>query len=345
MTPKNDTDQMSSQATIATDEAIYNLDPVQREAYEWIARVVSGGMASADVEAMKVWYGKSAAHKAAYSEARGVWQSLGPIASESIRGSDGVAPDRLARAPRVDGAKSPSRRIFLGGAIAASVSYVVVRPPLELWPSYTELMADFRTGVGERRQVTLANRVSLDLNTRTSIAVRSQSDDATQIELLSGEAAISTDATAPSLTIIAGNGRITATEADLNLRCDRSQVSISCLKGRLMVDRGGQFMPLSQHPQVSYNDQEIGAVTGSNPETVTAWQHSLLIFDSTPVDQIIAEVNRYRAGRIVLMNKEIGRRLLTARFKTAETNKIILQIVKIFGATATQLPGNVVLLT
>ncbi len=45
------------------------------------------------------------------------------------------------------------------------------------------------------------------------------------------------------------------------------------------------------------------------------------------------------------MNEEIGQRLLTARLPTTETDKIVTQIVQIFGAKARTLPGGIVILT
>jgi transmembrane sensor len=243
----------------------------------------------------------------------------------------------------------PARRFFLGGALAAaaaaSVAYVAVRPPLDLWPSYTELMADFRTGAGERRQVLLSDNVSLDLNTRTSIAVLSQSPERTEIELLAGEAAIATGASGAPLTVIAANARLDATHAEFNLRCDGTQASISCLTGRLDLTRDGQSLELSAGQQVTYDTGGVQPVTVVDPGKVMAWQRGVLTFDATPVEQVIAELNRYRPGRIILMNGDIGRRLLNARIKIAETDKIIVQIVQIFGAKARELPGGVVLLS
>jgi transmembrane sensor len=234
---------------------------------------------------------------------------------------------------------------LIGGALAASAAYAVVKPPLDLWPSYSELLADYRTGAGEQRQVTLADTVSLDLNTKTSIAVRSQTADMTQIELISGEAALSTGTGSSRLTVVAASGRIVATRSDFNLRCDGSQVSIACLNGSLLVVRDGSTTRLDARQQVSYGDQEISAVTAANPDNVTAWRQGRLIFEGIPVAQIIAEINRYRSGRIMLMNEDIGRRLLTARLRTTETDKIVIQIVHIFGAKARTLPGGIIVLT
>jgi transmembrane sensor len=187
--------------------------------------------------------------------------------------------------------------------------------------------------------------VSLDLNTRTSIAIRPQTTDATRIELISGELAVSTGAAPSSLTVVAADGRIVAAKANFNLRCDGDEVRVSCLEGDLKVERTGLAVSLTAGQQVGYGAQGMGAVRAIDPESVTAWQRGMLIFEAVPVVQVVEEVNRYRSGRIILMNPEIGQRLLTAELLIAEVDKIVAQIVHIFGAKARALPGGIVILT
>ena len=140
-------------------------------------------MSAADVAAMKAWYGQSLAHAAAYADARRAWNALGPIASVRMRESSEAAPTgHDARDLHPAFPARIGRRAFLGGgALAASAAYLAFKPPLELWPSYSEWMADYRTGAGEQRRLTLANAVSFDLNTRTS--KRSDRKRRTQLNL------------------------------------------------------------------------------------------------------------------------------------------------------------------
>jgi transmembrane sensor len=321
-------------------------DPIEREAYEWIARFAAGQMTSADVEAMKAWYRQSPAHAAAYAEVRRVWQAVGPAASAVTR--------QDVATPRIQGAVTEGRsvtsrraaiRVAAGGFAAAAAGYLVFRPPLGLWPSYSEFIADYRTEKGEQRRVTLADTVSLDLNTGTAISIQSQAADAARIALVSGELAVSTGAMPSSLTVVAADGRIVTAKANFNLRCDGNNVGVSCLEGDLKVEQAGLSLALTAGQQVRYGPDGIGAVKVIDPERVTAWQHGTLIFDAMPVTQVVEEVNRYRSGRIVLMNSEIGSHLLTARLRIAEADKIISQIVHIFGAKARALPGGIVILT
>jgi transmembrane sensor len=338
MTTPDDRDPMTD--LTAPQQLSRDFDPLQAEAYQWIARFMGGKMSATEVAELQAWYRRSAAHAKAYAQARQVWKALGPIAAAS--GS--TAPDHSQE--KASTFHQPiGRRLVLGGATAAAAAYLVAKPPLALWPSYAEWNADYRTGTGEQRQVKLANAVSLDLNTRTSIAIRSQTADAERVELISGEAAVSTESAKSLITVVAASGGIRATNAEFNLRCDDGRVTMSCLKGKVVMSRQGVDTPLGMLEQLTYDDNGIGAITKIDSEIVTAWRSGLLIFESTPLSEVIAEVNRYRLGRIILLNDELGRRRLTARLRTDETEAIISQIERIFGARVRTLPGGIVILT
>jgi transmembrane sensor len=349
MTESDRPNPMNVSTISPSDEILDSFAPVEREAYEWVARFMSGEMKPADIEAMKLWYGQSPSHAAAYAQVRHVWMGLGPAASTAMqRGGKAALSSRRAGWVRPDAPSVLGRRAVLGSALAASAvagAYVVVRPPLDIWPSYAALTADYRTEIGERRQVMLGSAVSLDLNTRTSVSIRSQMADATRIALIAGEAAISTTSATSPLNVAAGAGNVVAGQADFNLRCDGAEVLVTCLRGDLRVEYGGAAIPLAARQQVSYGANGIGVVASVDPDIVMAWRRGVLIFDGTAVAQVVSEVNRYRPGRIVLMNREIGRRLLNARLRIVEADKIVVQIVHIFGAKATNLPGGIVILT
>jgi transmembrane sensor len=316
------------------------LDPLQREAHDWVARFARGDATAADLEAMKTWHAQSPAHAAAYAKARQLWRSLGPVAHSSVQTDRSFAPSR----------RPAGRRAFLTGALAASaaagVGYVLIRPPAGLWPSLEQLTADYRTGTGEQRQVTIADQISLDLNTQTSLAIRPAAHGRDHLELIAGEAMISIDDAARPVTVAAAGGRSIAGQARFNLRYDEaSSCIVTCLEGSLQVEHGDVTRSLMAGEQVVYGGRSIGPVTAIDPEAVTAWRRGLLIFEFTPVAQAIEEVNRYRPGRIVLLNETIGRRVFNARFRIADADKVIGQIEHIFGAKATFLPGGLVVLT
>ena len=241
------------------------------------------------------------------------------------------------------------RRAFIGGTLAASAvaaSYLAVQPPLGLWPSLSELTADYRTGIGEQRSIALAGGPSVELNTRTSIAFQAATEGPARIELIAGEAAI---ATRPDLQrtveVIAAGGRAAASEAVFNMRCEGSTVVTTCVTGAIKVSHRGGSAELRSRQQIVYSPTGLGPVTAIDPAVVTAWKDGVLVFHSTPLIEAVAEINRYRSGRIILTNSALGRRLFNARFRIENVDAVVAQIQQVFGANVTALPGGIVLLS
>ena len=151
---------------------------VQQQGLDWIALAVSGRATKADLEAMAQWGAECQAHADALAFAMKL-RKLGK--SHQYPGSQEFPPSLLER--------PMTRRFALAGGAAAVVGYGVISPPLSLWPSAAELASDYRTGTGEHRSVALANGLSMEMNTRTSVALRSQ-QDRPGIHLIAGEIAV-----------------------------------------------------------------------------------------------------------------------------------------------------------
>ena len=64
-----------------------------------------------------------------------------------------------------------------------------------------------------------------------------------------------------------------------------------------------------------------------------------------PLAEVIAEINRYRPGRIVVWNADLGRRPINARFRVSNVDDILALAQRAFGAKVTTLPGGLVLLS
>lgn len=323
----------------ATDQGANDSSALEAEAYDWVAQFSSGKASSFDLDGLKQWVARSPDHAAAFDRVSRSWQAIAQVPKEAFG-------DTMS-APRADPRKF-ARRAFLGGALAASAAGAVVmvaRPPLDLWPTLSELGADFRTDVGERRQLKLFGDVDVDMNTRTSIAIRNTSRMPDRIELVSGEAVIATSPSAASdLTVLAGGGQVVARGARFNIRHASDAVCVTCVDGNVRVEWGGADTKLSAGSQLTYSGERLGVVAPVDGAVVTAWQGGFLVFQSMPVVDVVTELNRYRRGKIILTNAVLGRERFSARFRIENVDRVISQLEHTFGARATNLPGRIVLL-
>jgi transmembrane sensor len=327
------------------DDAHSAVSSLDDEACEWVERFAHGHGRRADVAALKQWMARSAAHAEAFDRISRTWTSLEPVGRKlAAKGLVSSRPPRQGRTAASAHA-GIGRRVFIGGALAASAAgaaVMVAHPPLELWPSWSELRADFRTNPGEQRQVTLADQVSIDLNTRTSIAVRSAGAEA---QLIAGEAMISSPPQIKTpFTLLAADGRVVTAGARFNVRIDGQAVCVTCLAGDVRVEQRGSILSLPVGQQVRYSDRGMSQPATVDPAVVAAWQDGIVVFESTPIADVIIEVNRYRPGKIILTNKDLGRRVFDARLRIENIGNVVRQIELAFGAHATELPGGIMLL-
>lgn len=319
-------------------------DMVRQEAWDWVLRLTSGEASKADLAALESWCARSPLHADAFAEANGRWQSFGPALENMARQPIGqMLAASMARESR---APSMRRRAFLGGALAASVAgaaLVAVRPPLGLWPSVTEMAADYRTATGEQRRLALADTGFVEMNTRTSLNLSADPAGIDRIDLIAGEAAFATRS--KSVEVTAGGGRATADAASFSVRCDGPKVSVTCVEGEVQVALQGTAITLRNNQQVSYGADRLGPLVSVEAATVTGWREGELYFRDEPLSHVIDEVNRYRVGHIFLMNDSLGRRRYTARFKLDRLETVVAQLEAAFGARVTKLPGAVLVIS
>lgn len=305
---------------------------IGQQADAWWARLRSDDFTQTDADALRAWCARSPDHARAWRELQHLWQALAPALTRA------AAPQRanvLAFPLR------PGRRAFLGGALAAGVAVLALRPPLGAWPSLQEFAADYRTGTGEQRQVALSQQMSVQMNTQTRINVRAPE----AIELLGGEAEILASGARQPVTVLAGAGRLLAQSARFNVRHTDDAVCVTCLAGAVDVLWQQRRQTLDAGQQLVYDDHGAQAATAAPAGEASAWRTGALSFVGKPLSQVVDEINRYRPGRVLLRNPELGRRLVRMRFSIGQTDGALAMIRDLYGAQMTSLPGGIVLLS
>ena len=178
-------------------------DPVYLAALEWLARLNDEDATEQDRRAFASWLDADSAHPAAYARAQALWNRF-----DAVR----PAVDRMHR-----------RRAMLG-VLAAALTV-----PALYALSRLHLLADYRTGIGERRRIVLADGSTLELGSDTALSVHFDSHQR-QLTLHRGQAyfQVAADA-ARRFSVRAGQGISTAlgTQFDVKLLDDIVTVSVT----------------------------------------------------------------------------------------------------------------------
>lgn len=297
------------------------------EARDWLVLLTSGQATAADARALRQWCAQSPRHAAAFEQTKALWHCLQPAAEQLQRQS---RPRHLGR------------RAFIGGALAASAALFMVR--LTVPGGFAGLTADFATEVGEQRRVDLVEGVSLELNTQTRISRREVGAGQQGIELLEGEVEVFSQSPQP-FKVQAGDGWLSARQARFNLRNTERQVCVTCIEGSLQVEVAGRSIRLDSGRQLTYDARSVGEPVVVDTHSVIAWREQVLVFDNASLNTVISEINRYRPGMLLLLNAELGKRKVQARFNLNQLAGVALLIRDAYGARCTELPGGVVLLS
>jgi transmembrane sensor len=341
---------------------------LQREAQAWVVRLGSQQATEDDARAFRRWCAQSRLHAQAFSRAREVWQAMAPAALRVRQQEERVARRRMT-GPMAPPASVlvPGRRALLGGAVAAAVGYLAVSPPLGLWTSVAEWGADYRTATGEQREVALGDGAVLQMNTQTRINMQrtGSAADASAgargeaFELAAGEAEVVASASgAAHVRVSAAGGTVSpvvpvspvgetsAAGVRFNIRNLDGEVCVTCLSGRVEVARGAQRTRLDAGSQLRYGaaGPGLGPVAAVDTGIVSAWRRRQLVFNQVPLAEVVAEVNRYRHGRLVITSEALGRSKVQASFSIDRLDDVAFLVRDVYGAELTELPGGIVLL-
>ncbi|MEI2417304.1 DUF4880 domain-containing protein [Orrella sp. JC864] len=309
---------------------------LRRKAHAWAVKLKTGTPTAAQVAAFKRWRDSSPEHARAWSMAAHDWLAV-----------DEAARDFQAECALVRPARGPTRagrRAFLGAALAgggALAAAGLAYPVMGLWPSWKELGADYRTGTGEQRLVRLHEAIELALNTQTSIAVSEQAGTA-RITLIAGEAAVM--AGHASCEIVAAGASLLVQDADVEMRClDGVRVSVVCRRGAAQLRHPAREAIVVAGQQLLYDREQVGT-PGRAQASRSAWRDGMVVFDDMPLTEVVAEINRYRPGRVVLVGSAAAQRRFSARFRISALDEAIALLQAAHGIQVRRF-GDLVLLS
>ncbi|WP_187830154.1 FecR family protein [Siccirubricoccus phaeus] len=311
-------------------------DGLRQEAHRWVVRLTSGAATDADAWQLSAWRSRSPAHEAAYRDAVRLWHQLAPVANEQ-----GLVDREQHRRRAVR-----RRRALVGGtALAASgAGLILLGKRLDLVPSPGVLAAWHRTSAGEQRRLALEDGSVVEMNTRTSLSVRYGGVER-RIDLADGEAifTVRPDPARPFVVTAAG-GETRALGTVFDVRRDGDEVSITCLEGKVRVQRIGS-VDLEAAQQVAYSPAGLARSPRSvDPELATGWRRGVLVFRDEPIRRVLGELNRYRPGRIILATAEPAGRHVSGVFHLSRLDEALTQVERIGGLRRIALPGGILLL-
>lgn len=275
---------------------------VDDDAVAWFVRLHDEEASEADRAAFAIWLEASPSHRRAWRELEAIWGQL-----------DQVVVPKAAPAIAAPAA-SRSRRPAWRPLAAAAVILLAVTAALRATPD--GLFADHRTGIGERRVVTLPDGSRIELGPASAVDV-DFADSRRTVTLVAGEAffTVARDPTRP-FVVSAGQGEIAVLGTAFDVKIGQGEaVSVVVTESKIAVSAAGSgAVGVVAGQEVSYDRNGVSAVRSADLDAAQAWRQDQLVFHDAPLDTVLTELRRYRRGTIQLLGGELGKRRITAVF-------------------------------
>ncbi len=322
---------------------------VQGQANAWFSRLNSGEVSSAEQAAYAKWRLADPAHAQAYDELSDLWGLSGSFEDESGL-QDALADARnfhLEEAP----VQQLSSRFKWFGAVAAVLLLTVAGLQVSPWfsPSQEAASQEISTAFGEQRTVALSDGSLITLNTDTQVLTR-YTGDRRRISLLQGQALfeVADDPLRP-FVVEAGKGVVTVLGTTFDVIHMDGNTKVTVLSGGVEVAASGKDgrlarEKLSQGEQVLYGTNVVLTSPAKVDLTVaTSWKDGRLIFEGTPLDQALDEVNRYASRKIVLQEASLNQLKFTGVFNIGDTEGVVTAMTMILPLEAIEQKKAIVL--
>ncbi|BBK43560.1 sensor [Allostella vacuolata] len=328
-------------------------DEIDTAAAAWAARLGGDPLSDAERRDLDRWLGEASAHRTAFEEARSAWDEMGRLRFAPGALRDDIVP--LPAGARVSPLPTLGRRRARWPRVAAvAACLLVLVGGLAFWAGDPVVLvtADYRTAPGEQRLVALSDGSTVALGPASAIAV-DYGQSTREVRLLAGLAYFTV---APAgggehrpFVVAAARGTARALGTRFMVERLAEEVEITVAEHTVEVALAGptgvrSTVIVAPGQSVRYGGAGLGAVHKVNVERATAWRRGRLIFDDVPLGEVVAALNRYRHGRILIADRDLASRKVSGVFETEASDAALATVVRDLRISVASLPPLVTVL-
>lgn len=294
-----------------------------KAATEWYIQLTSGEATERDYSAWQEWKAADVAHAQAWKKVEDVTKPF-----DTVNATIGLAAlDNHTNKTSSNSRRQALKQLSLLLAIGTASWLTYHEKP------WQELLADYRTSIGETKKIALEDGTQLVLNTESSIAVDFSAEKRV-ITLYKGEILIETgheNLTIHRPFIVATtDGSITALGTRFSARKYAAFTSVNLYEGALSISPkqadSQQSILLSAGESIQFSEQstfERKTVSAGSD----AWSDGFLVVDKVTLSDFLSELSRYQSG-ILRCDPSIAHLQLSGAFPTNDINAVLLSISK-----------------
>ena len=318
---------------------------IEQAAAAWLARRDAGAWSAQDERTLQAWLGAGARHRVAWLRLESAWREAGRLQALAAGRPAGVPPRgslypaRTAAAASADApriappdlrelrfAPRPRAHRNRWGRLAATVAACVALAGFAWggWQLSGRQAASYASGVGELREVTLADGSRVVLSSDSRLDVR-MSRGERRIGLSRGEAFFRVAHDAGRPFVVAAEGReVRAVGTRFAVRRSPEALRVVVTEGKVRLD-GRARSDGSAPPAVlltagsvataDHNGLLVRALPLAEAERLLQWREGFLSFEDASLASAVAEFNRYNARKLELGDAAVGQLRVGGNFR------------------------------
>ncbi|MFK4772267.1 FecR family protein [Rhizobium sp. ZW T2_16] len=313
------------------------------QAQAWFVTLLGETTAAQRVEFTQ-WLNADPAHMDAYRDVEASWQAMeGPGHRLAEREADELSVYLKAMDRNKRGRKTASKvgLLVLLGAVVLAGGLWLERPGL-----IDDLRADYATSRGERRTVTLddGSTVLLDADSALSLEL---SPNRRRVHLLRGGAYFDVTPSSVPFVVDAADGSVSVLGTGFDVRLVDDGGSVTLAHGRVAVRAGGQPSETILEPgeQVRFGPNGVADVQTVAIEDALAWRGGRYAFYRARLADVVAEIERYRMGRILVVGSDLADARVTGSFALNDTDAALQSLQASVGFNLHSLGGRLTIVS
>ncbi len=287
--------------------ALTDEDDIADQTAAWFTRLTSGEATEADRTDFDRWRSAAPAHAQSYAELQ---ELLGTLDTAFI---DEFANDALLdRETRVGEAATASRIAWRPWAVAASLVLLAGGGSLlfQYRPEREGSYASAYTAVGDQQTLRLSDGSIVRLNTASKLRYRLGSNERS-LKLDDGEAffQVAKDPARPFIVTLP-SARVSAVGTAFNIRIVGTKTEVAVTEGVVTLDsisgQTGASYRLSKGDFARLGHDKLAIVHGMQSNPATAWTEGQLVYENRTLSDVLEDLDRYYAGRLILDHGMVG---------------------------------------
>jgi transmembrane sensor len=277
------------------------------QAVTWFVALQSEDCNQQQHDKFQRWLDKHHSHAEAYAEAEKLWLNLNPLKSSVI--------------PELDAARAGRSRAVRIGKSSSMALLLVTALGMGWWLDYRVVPDIHSTGIGQRQSITLTDGSSIDMNAASRLSSRI-TWCRRQIVLQEGEALFTVaHESLRAFTVQTDKLQVRDIGTRFTVRNQSKSVRVSVLEGEVELKQNHDWIGRRLKAGESRRLDPMGHLQPSEKiqmDQEAAWIDGKLIFDHTPLSEVVAEMERHHPIHFKFDDASLASQTLSGSFNIAD---------------------------